>query len=78
MHGFDPVTEDIDEWIEELQDFMLTHHGQCDDRRLLSALKTLIGEEGRMVIRNMTPEMKRTWQCTLQGLFECIVILPRI
>ena len=68
MYAFDPIADSIDNWIEELEDFMLTHHGQCDEHRLKSALKTLIGEEGRKVIRNLPPENKTSFALLSRAL----------
>ena len=68
MPAFSPTTQRIDEYIEELENFMLAHHGQCDDQRKRAALMTAIGIEGKAVIGNFTAEQKVTYANLCEAL----------
>ena len=37
MPQFEPATSTIDEYIEDLEDYMIAHHGDCEDKKMLSA-----------------------------------------
>ena len=62
MPSFDSSATTIDEYIEELEDYMNAHHGECAEKRMLSALKTAIGDEGRKVIKNLNPHQRSSYE----------------
>ena len=71
---FDAHSSTIDEYIEELEDHLNAHHGQCAEDRKLSALKMAIGEEGKKVIRTFTAEQRNTYvnlKAALREHFRC-------
>ena len=58
----------IDEYIDDLENFMLAHHGQCSDDRKRAALLTAIGPEAKKVIANFSQEDKASYSALCTAL----------
>ena len=70
MPTFSPTSQRIEDYIEELENFMLAHHGECDDARKKAAIMTAIGAEGKAVIGNFTGDQKATYNSLCRALRE--------
>ena len=60
----------IEDWIEELEYYLLAKFGTVNDDRKKAALITGIGIEGKAVIKNFTAAQKDTYQNLIQALKE--------
>ena len=60
----------IDDWIEELEYYLLAKFGEVNDARKKAALITGIGMEGKAVIKNFTANQKDTYQHLTDALKE--------
>ena len=60
---FRTTTDEIEDWIEKLKNFILAMHGsQCGEDRKLAILKTVIGDEAALAIRNFQAGEKDTFE----------------
>ena len=61
IQPFLPV-QDIEEWIVQLEDFIIALHGEdIHARRRLAILKTVMGSEVQASVRNFTTEEKESY-----------------
>ena len=70
LPAFNPSETDIESYIEDLENHMLAHHGQCNDDRKRAALMTGIGPEPKKVIGNFSADQKATYAALCVALKE--------
>jgi hypothetical protein len=62
ISAFRPNTDEIEDWVECLNNFIVALNGiDCDAARKLAILKTVIGDEAALAIRNFQPAEKDTY-----------------
>ena len=60
---FRTTTDEIEDWIEKMKNFILAMHGsECAADRKLAILKTVIGDEATLAIRNFQAREKDTFE----------------
>ena len=60
---FRTTTDEIEDWIEKMKNFILAMHGsECAADRKLAILKTVIGDEATLAIRNFQAGEKDTFE----------------
>ena len=67
---FDHTTSSIQEYVEEIENYMLTHHGECSDARKKAAIMTAIGPDGKQVIKNFSSDQIVSYTTLKQALHE--------
>ena len=60
----------IEDWIDELENYLLARHGDVNNDRKKAAVITYIGNEGRAVIRNLAQNKKDTYPHLVDALKE--------
>ena len=60
----------IEDWIDELENYLLARHGDVNNDRKKAAVITYIGNEGRAVIRNLAQDKKDTYPHLVDALKE--------
>ena len=65
----------IEDWIDELENYLLARHGTVENDRKKAAVITYIGNEGRAVIRNLPREKKDTYPHLVDALNNNIIII---
>ena len=61
---------EIEHWLTDLDNAMLAVYGDIADARKAACLSTFIGDEGKTVINNLSPDKKDTYQHLKQALTE--------